>query len=120
MKLTKRLIAVLLAALLVMTCMPAAVLGAENTEDTVFVYAEPFEGAKTNGTPDTLTVAGAKTRVLEADASNKVFQVMPGAKTTVTAPYSTQSKKYMISMDLCCSVQAPAIPPCSQFGITSS
>ncbi len=100
MKLTKRLIAVLLAALLVMTCMPAAVLGAENTEDTVFVYAEPFEGAKTNGTPDTLTVAGAKTRVLEADASNKVFQVMPGAKTTVTAPYSTQSKKYMISMDL--------------------
>ena len=79
---------------------PFPAFAAEEAESNVFVYSEPFEGAETNGTPETLTVEGAKTRVIETGSTDKMFQVMPGNKTTVTAPYSTQSKKYIISMDL--------------------
>ena len=96
----KRLTGILLTVFFGITCMPLSVMGVENAKETVFIFSEPFDGVKTNGIPETLTVTGAKTRIIEIDESNKAFQLRSGGKTTITANYHTTSKKYLISMDI--------------------
>lgn len=94
----KFLVLLLLTALCAAWTPPFAALGAE---ETAFAFSESFNGTPTNGTPETLQVKGAKTRVIELSESNKAFQLLPGEnQSTIEGGFSTAEKKFVFSLDL--------------------